>query len=174
MSFVSEMTPWAKRAAAKIHGQVHWQAILDQWDLETGGGSSSLAKRAHNYAGIKYTNHADFKSGAYSGYNSIAHFVNDYARVMNLSYYSKVRAPGSVEQDIQALDASPWATDPNYGKKLESINSHLNLPSGSGGTASAGNWLDGLSSQLKGMSDSEVQKYAVMGLGVVLLLGLKG
>lgn len=177
-SFEQKMEPYARRAAKKIHGSVHWQSILDQWALESGYGTSSLATHANNYAGIKYTSHADFKSGAYSGYNSIDSFVNDYARVLNLSYYNSVRAPGTIQQDLTALGAGPYAQDKSYGSKLESVNNNeFHFGTGAGSPAAGNgslNWssiLSGLESSLNGKSNAEIVQYA--GLGLLVLLATK-
>lgn len=93
--------------------------ILAQWALESAWGTSDLAKRANNFSGIKSSSKGkDFVSGAYAGYNTKESFARDYARVMKLSYYDKVREAESVEDTINEFGKSPYAEDPNYAAKL--------------------------------------------------------
>lgn len=147
------MTPYAKKASKKLGGGVTYQAILTQWSLETGYGTSRIAKEHNNHAGIKNNSHgADYDAGTYAGYNSLDSFVNDYVRVMNLSYYDDVRKEGSTADDLTQLHKSPWATDPKYGEKLKGVFEGLNF------------------SDIK---DVELDNKAVMvGIGAVTLLAL--
>lgn len=117
--FFNNMAAHARTAAALTN--IPFEVILAQWALESNYGKSDLAQRANNFAGIKYNTKADFKSGAYAGYNSIANFAKDYARVLNLSYYNAVRAASTIEQTIIELDKSPYAEDTGYADKLRQI-----------------------------------------------------
>lgn len=118
-SFFSEMQGYAMTAGAVLG--MPYQVILAQWAHESSYGSSDLAVRAKNFAGIKYNDNADFKSGSYAGYNSIATFVKDYIRVLQLPYYNEVRNAGGIKETIQALGRSPYAEDTSYADKLMSM-----------------------------------------------------
>lgn len=117
--FMKEMQGYAMSAGAVLG--MPYQVILAQWALESTYGSSELATTANNYAGIKYNNNADFKHGAYAGYNSKERFVQDYIRVLQLPYYNAVRQAGGIRETINELDKSPYASDSQYGTKLLSM-----------------------------------------------------
>lgn len=138
--YLSMMLFYAQTASAATGIPVG--VILAQWAHETGYGSSSISKNANNHAGIKSNSSGrDYVSGQYAGYNSISSFVQDYVRLLvNLPYYEEVitvaRSGGSPDAVIEALDRSPWATDPLYGSKLKSVYRSAVVPflSGSGGS----------------------------------------
>jgi flagellum-specific peptidoglycan hydrolase FlgJ len=121
--FFTKMLPYAKAASDKLNIPV--SVILAQWANESGFGTSSLAQRAGNYAGITHTGYSidAGASGAYADYkNNMDMFIKDYTRVMNLSYYKDVRAAVSVDDTITALSKSPYAESGyNGGKSLLSI-----------------------------------------------------
>lgn len=129
--FIKSMQGYAMTAGASLG--MPYQVILAQWALESTYGTSDLANRANNFAGIKYTDNADFKSGSYSGYNSVTKFVSDYIRVMNLSYYNAVRNAGGIRETIEAFGNSPYAEDPNYANKLLSIINNNDMSTGVAG-----------------------------------------
>lgn len=118
-SFFSSMIGYAESASFKTG--IPKEVILAQWALESNYGQSDLAKRANNFAGIKWNRSADYMSGAYAGYFSVSDFVSDYSRVMGLSYYDGVRNAGSIEGAIKALGESPYAEDKNYAKKVSDV-----------------------------------------------------
>jgi hypothetical protein len=105
--FVATYGPYADQVQRDI-GMPRW-AVLTQWALETGWGTSQLAVGGHNLAGIK---HRDPRTGelVFATYSSVSAFVLDYERVMGLSYYDPVRAAFShgVEATLWALGNSPW------------------------------------------------------------------
>lgn len=117
--FMSSMSGYAMTAGAALG--MPYQVILAQWAHESAYGTSDLAARAKNFAGIKYNDNADFKSGSYAGYNSIPKFVADYIRVMQLPYYNGVRNAGGIRETIEELGKSPYAEDKSYKDKLLSI-----------------------------------------------------
>jgi flagellum-specific peptidoglycan hydrolase FlgJ len=119
-NFFSEMNDAA--AIASDLTDIPKEVILAQWALESAFGTSDLSKRANNYAGIKSSSKGkDFVSGSYAGYNSKDSFARDYARVMNLSYYDKVREAKGVNETIDELAKSPYAEDTSYGDKLKKV-----------------------------------------------------
>lgn len=117
--FMSSMSGYAMTAGAALG--MPYQVILAQWAHESAYGTSDLANRAKNFAGIKYNDNADFKSGSYAGYNSIPSFVQDYIRVMRLPYYNGVRNADGIRETIEELGKSPYAEDKSYADKLLSI-----------------------------------------------------
>jgi flagellum-specific peptidoglycan hydrolase FlgJ len=118
--FYSSMHKYA-RISSDLTG-IPVEVILGQWALESNYGRSDLARRANNFAGIKANSKgAHYTSGQYAGYLTKTAFAKDYARVMNLSYYDKVRNAGTVEGAVLELGNSPYAEDPSYSKKLGDI-----------------------------------------------------
>jgi flagellum-specific peptidoglycan hydrolase FlgJ len=164
-SYIEKMRPYAIKASNGTGLPV--ELILAQWGHETGWGTSSVSKRANNHGGIKYTSHADYQSGAYAGYNSLNSFVQDYIRVMNLSYYKDVRAAGSLEEKVTALDKSPYAEDPRYGEKLMNI-----LSSMSNIQIRDFNVVQQAKDKVSDMSQDELVKMATIGAGALLLISL--
>lgn len=99
-AFYDKMRPYAQKAANALGMPV--EVILAQWALESGNGTSNLAKTQNNYGGIKYSQYSKTgtktSANAFAKYSSIDGFVTDYIRVMNLSYYDKVRSADSIKR----------------------------------------------------------------------------
>ncbi len=117
--FATAYLPAARTAAAALG--IPASAILAQWALESGWGTSHLAIEHHNLGGIKKVSSST--GGAYpadsgfAGYADVNGFTADYIRVLNLSLYANVRAAGQApaasareraENVITALAASPY------------------------------------------------------------------
>lgn len=180
-NYFAQMKPYADRASQAL--SIPSVVILAQWGLETGFGSSTAARKLNNHAGIKSNSAgADYNGGTYAGYNSLASFTTDYIRVMNLSYYKKVREvgkTGDVAKTVKALDDSPWAEDTAYyGKIMNIINGSKNYstPSPSVGGTGAINipgastdLLGDIKNVLNGATDSQVKQFAMVGIGAVIL-----
>lgn len=168
-NYIGRMWAYAKQAEAGTG--IPAEVIVIQWGHETGWGTSDLVKRANNHGGIKANSRGrDFVSGMYAGYNNTGNFVKDYIRVMNLSYYDKVRAADSIDDTIRELDASPYAEDENYGNLLRSSIRTAKFPTGtvnvgSGGGFDVGSLLD----STKNMSGDELKKYAALGFAVIAI-----
>ena len=102
---------------ARSTGVDRW-AILAQWAVETGWGSSDLARYHHNLAGIRWYGRSlqvehiggtPGKAGTgFAGYVSLAAFASDYAWVMRLGYYEATRAATGPGPTMLALGNSPW------------------------------------------------------------------
>jgi flagellum-specific peptidoglycan hydrolase FlgJ len=123
-NFFTKMNGAAELAASMT--DMPKEVILAQWALESAFGTSDLAKRANNFAGIKSSSKGkDFVSGVYAGYNSKESFARDYARVMNLSYYDKVREAKGIEETVNELGKSPYAEDKTYTEKLKKVLSDM-------------------------------------------------
>lgn len=110
--FFSTMQPYAAKASAALGIPVG--VILAQWANESARGTSTLAKSSNNFAGINHSANsiAIGSDGVFAKYQSKDQFVQDYIRVMSLSYYDTVRSEGKsgdVMGTIRALGASPWA-----------------------------------------------------------------
>lgn len=181
-SYFAKMKPYADRASQAL--SIPSVVILAQWGLETGFGSSSAAQKLNNHAGIKSNSQgADYNGGTYAGYNSLNSFVTDYIRVMNLSYYAKVREvgkTGNVANTVKALDDSPWAEDTGYYGKIMSIingngKSQYAQPAIETGTGAINipgastDLLGDIKSTLGSLSDSQVKQFAMIGIGAVIL-----
>ena len=112
---------------------------ISQAVLESGDGKSGLTKNANNLFGYKgkgtagsvtmATSEYDAKTGtwrvedaAFRAYNSIDESFDDYARLISTSsFYTKAAAAKDWKTAIFEIDASPYATDPNYAAKLAKI-----------------------------------------------------
>lgn len=110
-AYFDRMRPYATNASVRLSIPV--SVILGQWALETYYGASDVAIRANNHGGIKHvaTSIDSGAYGVYAKYASISQFVDDYVRVMSLSYYSDVReAPDTdIEGTVLRLGQSPYA-----------------------------------------------------------------
>jgi flagellum-specific peptidoglycan hydrolase FlgJ len=116
-TFYSDMYKYAK-ISSSLTG-ISPEVILGQWALESNYGQSDLAKRGNNFAGIKSSSKGKhFTTGAYAGYFTKTAFAKDYARVMSLSYYDKVRSAPTIQEQVIELDRSPWAEDTDYARKI--------------------------------------------------------
>lgn len=110
MDFYEKLLPYARKAGALL--DIPASVILGQWSYESARGTSSLAERTGNFAGIKHVSSSiDYgSSGMYADYkHNLDTFTADYVRVMELSYYNKVRDAVSVQDTIEALSLSPYA-----------------------------------------------------------------
>lgn len=115
--YFDDMLVYAQRASAGTGIPV--SVILAQWANESAYGKSDFALNHNNHGGIKYTSNADYEVDGHAGYYSVNRFVDDYIRVMNLSYYQAVVAAGStpgVNDDFEALGESPYAGS-GYGRE---------------------------------------------------------
>lgn len=110
--------------------------VLAQTALETGYGRSAPN---NNFFGIKGLGRTlqtqEFRDGqmrtedaSFRSYENPAQSFDDYASLMlRSSRYEPVRAAQGLEAQIAAMAASGYATDPNYGQKLMSIASKIDL-----------------------------------------------
>lgn len=109
--YFEKMLPYAEKASAGTGIPV--SVILAQWSWETDFGTNKGAREWNNHGGIKYVGAStqDYKAGqgVYAGYNSLDNFVKDYIRVMNLSYYKKVREAKGIKNIVTELGKSPYA-----------------------------------------------------------------
>jgi flagellum-specific peptidoglycan hydrolase FlgJ len=123
MSFYDNNLLDARRASAMTGLPV--SVILAQWALETGKGTSYLYGKG-NLAGIKYTEQAgSYAEDGAAGYYSRQDFLNDYSRVLHLSFYDHLRAAAAQgpEAVARAFTSAPvgvprYAEDPAYSTKL--------------------------------------------------------
>lgn len=116
-SFFNKMRPYAMRVEKETG--IPASVTLAQWALESGFESSSWVGH-NNYSGIR-------RNGRFEQYDTIDDFVDDHIRVLNLSYYDKVRQAAlegrSPEEIALLLGESPWdeghyLKDGVAGKKL--------------------------------------------------------
>jgi peptidoglycan hydrolase FlgJ len=140
--FVNRMMPSIRRAAAALG--VDPKGMLAQAALETGWGQrmprnadGSLSnnvfgiKAGDEWTGLKAT--ADTmevvngvavqRRSSFRAYGSIEESVNDFANLLKNSprYRDVVAAGGSVDAYVDSMGKSGYATDPDYGNKLNQI-----------------------------------------------------
>ncbi|WP_411842160.1 glucosaminidase domain-containing protein [Salinicoccus sp. HZC-1] len=140
MSFLSKIKPHAIAAYSK--SGVLPSVLAAQAILETGWGESELAVKANNLFGIKgsyngqsYTvrtpeqdknGNQFFIDAAFRKYPSFTESFKDRAAFFTSTpwrtkVYAGVTASKDYKSQVKALDASPYATDKKYGKKLLDI-----------------------------------------------------
>jgi peptidoglycan hydrolase FlgJ len=140
--FVSAVLPTIRRAAASLG--VSPMGLLAQAALETGWGKR-MARTADgmpslNMFGIKagegwngaraVADTVEFSGGiatqrrmAFRAYGSIEESVNDFANLLSNSprYREAVAAGGNAQAYVHSIARSGYATDPEYGNKLNEI-----------------------------------------------------
>jgi len=140
--FVTRVMPSIERAAAELG--VDPRGILAQAALETGWGrrmpQTADGASSHNLFGIKAgeewtgarasADTVEFSQGvatqrrtAFRAYDSIDDSVRDFARLLKHSprYRDAVAAGSDVQAYLSGIARSGYATDPDYGDKLNSI-----------------------------------------------------
>lgn len=177
--FYKKYLPYAEKVKKMLGQPV--ALTLAQWKLETGGGTSRLAKESNNLGGIKYSKYSEYADKetvvypkmSYARYNTLDDFVNDYVRVLKLGYYDDVRkayATKTINDDVIALGNSPYAEDPNYQKKLFRIIEQdrlIELDKKENNEV-----LEINETAVNNMSNEDLKKYAIIGLGILSILGL--
>lgn len=131
-TFVDRLMPAALKASEKTG--VHPHLILAQAALESGWGKHAPG---NNYFGIKGPGQVlDTKEQGATGlyntrdsfrkYESPEHSVDDYANfIMSNSRYRPVREARTLDEQIEAMGRSGYATDKDYTAKLRSIANNL-------------------------------------------------
>ena len=107
---------------------------LAQWSWETGFGTNKTWSY-NNLAGIKYVgqSYASGKSASpgYAKYDDLDDFAKDYNRVMDLSYYTKIKkalAAGDRTRAVKELNDSPYsAADYNINEMVKRMNEIDNI-----------------------------------------------
>jgi flagellum-specific peptidoglycan hydrolase FlgJ len=163
-AYFDKMRAYAQRASTKTGIPV--AVILGQWAHETAYGTSDLVKRgSNNHGGIKYVGAStqDGQTGMYAKYSSLDRFVDDYSRVMLLSYYDAVRKANGIGDTLTALSNSPYAEDKQYGEKIAQVIKTNGL--GEVGQLQVFDLPD-----ISGLDDASFKKYAAIGFVIVGLL----
>ena len=135
--FFSSMLPYARRVS-ELTG-IDPRLVLAQSAIETGYGRSAPNS---NFFGIKAPQGqgaslltSEFENGQmvsrnepFRTYASPAESFDDYANLMlSAARYQPVREAQTLEDQIAAMAASGYATDPNYGNLLTQVASRINL-----------------------------------------------
>jgi flagellar protein FlgJ len=148
--FVNRIMPSIQRAASALG--VDPQAMLAQAALETGWGQrmprNADGSSSHNLFGIKAGDEwpgaratadtmevvsgvASPRRTSFRAYGSIEESVNDFASLLKNSprYRDVIAAGGSAKGYVETMAKSGYATDPDYGNKLNQILRSGILPS---------------------------------------------
>lgn len=129
-SFINQVVPGAKEGY-KEYG-VYASVTIAQAILESGWGASYSARVDNNLFGIKYAgNHSpnvdyskgsapsDGTGGYYARYGSWTGSIIDHGYFLrNNSRYSAAFSAGSPEEQIKAIAAAGYATDPSYASSV--------------------------------------------------------
>lgn len=147
-AFVESILPHAKAAANELGVSV--KAIVAQAALETGWGKFMMqdgsGNPSFNFFGIKADNRWNGKSvqvptveyrngiaakenASFRFYESVGHAFNDYVQFLkeNPRYDQAIQSQSDAEAWGNRLQKAGYATDPNYGKKIASIVSRLEI-----------------------------------------------
>jgi len=143
-AFIEMMWPMAVRAG-QLTG-LDPRLIITQSALETGWGKSEQARQTNNYFGIKalpglpsqnWATKEDYGQGLTTVRDNFAVFkdpadsAEQYAAMMGRKYQDVLnvaKTGGGLQEQIMALDASPYATDPNYGSLLRAVSNSIQRP----------------------------------------------
>ena len=140
--FVGQVLPGIERAAAELG--VDARGLLAQAALETGWGQRMPrmpdGSPSHNLFGIKagdewpgaraVADTVEFANGvatprrtAFRAYGSVDESIADFAKLLKHSprYRDVIAAGGDTQAYVDSLGKSGYATDPEYGNKLNSI-----------------------------------------------------
>lgn len=136
-SFVQQYLPVAERVAKQLG--VAPEALLGQWGLETGWGTSVIPG-TNNLGNIKDfsgagTTARDNMTGsvdAYRTYDTADAFADDYAGLLSRRYKSALGTGKDAKRFFAALKASGYAEDPDYVNKGEQAASMVRSVLGSG------------------------------------------
>lgn len=124
VKYVTEMLPYGLKAASRLTtiygGEFPVECCLTEWGCESAWGTSKLVKATPNHGGIKFVGQkeASGQSGPYAAYASIDKFVDDYVRVLSLSYYNCIRdacratyptRDDRIKAVFKAIGQSPYA-----------------------------------------------------------------
>lgn len=109
--------------------------VLAQAALETGYGKSAPNFNLFGIKGAGSTQQTkEFIDGKmvslpqnFRAYENAQQSFDDYAKLMSGSRYKGVRSGKTLQDQIKALQASGYATDPNYGAKVMKIAQGINL-----------------------------------------------
>lgn len=166
-TFISTFGDLAKKTAGALGAPANsdaYNAVLTQWGDESAWGTSSLAKRGNNLAGITCGGgcpHGWCGDGHYCYYSSPENFALGYKATLSASYYQPVRdafSSGNSVGIVKAIQSSPWAEGHYNGHDLENLlRSVVGLPpsvpsptpgtgtgTGTGGTGGTGSQFPAL------------------------------
>ena len=130
----AELEKEARRAAAETG--VDYRIIMAQAIQEAGWdgkapGNSFFGIKSHGQKGdnVEFGTHEFDSAGnridmidSFRGYDSLADSVDGYAKFLKTNpRYSDLLKGGTIDEQLKALQASGYATDPDYAKKLSSI-----------------------------------------------------
>lgn len=181
-SYIREMIPWAKKAEQATG--LPYDFIVAQWGWETGWGTNRGSKNLNNHAGIKFSKYAPagtVKDGMYAKYPSMDIYIQDYKRVMGLSYYTKIKSARTDTDRIKELNASLWS-ESDYDINTMLSAQALAKQYGEGITVTTpapapapainiGSELGSFNiSNLSGLSGGELETWASVGIALAVLL----
>lgn len=182
--FSDKFRPYAEQSAKAIKGGAPVEVILAFWYWETGGGTNKGTKEYNNLAGINYNrswkNPLQVKastSGEYAIYANLSDFAQDYARVLNLSYYDKVRnafKTAGYSDDVSAISASPYSVDDYNQSAVEGYIAEFRKLSGISASAPTPTYYEEnvntfVDNNVKSGADPKLLALALAGAIVVLL-----
>lgn len=139
--FINTIAP-AAQVVSKTSGILP-SVMVAQAILESGWGSSTLAKQANNYFGIKADSSwkgktitvptTEYRNGVsrtenavFRAYDSPTASLSDYSKFFTSTpwrtkNYQQFRQSRTYIEAVNALQKSGYATDPNYANKLKSL-----------------------------------------------------
>lgn len=145
--FIEEIAKYVQKYALQYGIKVH-SPIIAQAVLESGCGTSELAKNAHNYFGLKYRpNRCPGASGIYnkvgseqtSGgkyissnmqwmkFDTMADGVKGYFDFINIPNYANLKGVTEPKKYLELIKADKYATSHNYVQNLLNVIKKYNL-----------------------------------------------
>lgn len=155
---------------------------------ESAYGTSKLARDSNNFSGISDSDgklnpwskgsslrkRPSNEGGWYVRYDSVEDYAFDLAHVLNLSYYQKVRNAKTAQEQITELGKSPYAVDPRHGDKIMAIwkKDGLYRYDGEIIVEEKNNFKETIENKAKLMSNEELSKMAMVGVGFAVLVSM--
>lgn len=123
---------------AKAAGILAPDAVIAQACLESGYGTSGLAKQAHNLFGMKcgkswkgdkyrvrtrevYNGKSVYVYADFRKYKTDAACIKDYFSFINTKRYANLKGVKNVKKYLQLIQKDGWATDPKYATSCYSV-----------------------------------------------------
>lgn len=146
-AFIKEIAKYVRKYAAEFNIKVH-SPIIAQAVLESGYGTSELAKNANNFFGLKYRKNRcpsacgtyvkvgseQNADGSYTSsemtwmkFENMEKGVRGYFEFINVSNYKNLKGVTDPEQYLKNIKADGYATSHDYVKNLMNVIKKYNL-----------------------------------------------
>ena len=140
VAWLNAMAAYARFVKTQTGNSIFVSVQLAQAALETGWGTSTLFTQANNFGGVKGVGDAGgillptqenvdgrviTVMAQFRKYSSLIAAFTDQALVLDAARYATARSAKTPEDQIRAIAAAGYATDPNYATKIIRHHSRL-------------------------------------------------